>query len=152
MASFRFWLFVTWRSAIFPLDSAWSQSIYTEVCAYKIILVIRIMLTLCLNNVNFKLALNKIFAVWTHSLSHKDCQSSLVQSLIVETIFLTSPSALLTPGLFTNVCFSYVFDAVPQLCQMVAFQKRAKLTQLKNQDISKFKPKRERESHVLMSE
>lgn len=64
------------------------------------------MVTLCLNNVNLKLALNKIFAVSTHCLSHKDCQSSLVQSLIVETIFLTSPSALLTLGLFTNAWFS----------------------------------------------
>lgn len=107
--------------------------------------MIRIMLTLCLNNVNLKLALNKIFAVSTHSLSHKDCQSSLVESWIVETTFLTSPAALLTLGLFTNVCFSYVFDAVPQLCQMVAFQKRAMLTQLKNQDIFQIQTSRERE-------
>lgn len=93
------------------------------------------MLTLCLNNVNLKLALNEIFAVSTHSFSHKDFQSSLAQSLFVETIFLTSPSALLTLGIFTNICFSYIFDAVSQLCQMVAFQKRAMFTQLENQGI-----------------
>lgn len=101
------------------------------------------MLTLSLNNVNLKFALIKIFAVSMHSLSHKDCQSSLAQSLIVETIFLTSHSAFLTLGLFTNACFSYIFDAVPQLCQMVAFQKRAMLTQLKNQDIFQIQTPRE---------
>jgi len=49
-----------------------------------------------------QLALNKIFAVSTHFLSHKDCQSSIAQNLIAETVFLTSPSALLTLNLLTN--------------------------------------------------
>ena len=95
--------------------------------------------------IHLQLALNKIFAVSTHFLSHKDCQSSIAQILIAETIFLTSP-ALLTLYLLTNAWFSYMLDAVPKLCQLVAFQKYAMLTppQLKNQDIFQIQTSRER--------
>lgn len=62
--------------------------------------------------IHLQLVLNKIFAISTHFLSQKDCQSSIVQSWFVQTIFLTSP--LLTLHLLTNAWFPYILDAVPQ--------------------------------------